>query len=98
MLLRLILLFLISLPVYARSIIVYPGGFYSNTWNQAQMMHLQTQQQLQAQDLYRRQLLMQDQQWRMDQLEDQRILDNIRLNSTNMHQHSDRLKLYSRPR
>ncbi|MBM4207823.1 MAG: hypothetical protein FJ190_07310 [Gammaproteobacteria bacterium] len=96
--LRLILLFLISFPVYSRSIIVYPGNFYSNTWNQAQIMHVQTQQQLQAQDLYRRQLLLQSQQWRMDRLEDQRISDGMRLNSLMMHHHSDRLKQYSRHR
>lgn len=98
MLIRLILLFLISLPAYSRSIVIYPGGFYSNTFNQAQLMHLQTQQQLQAQDLYRRQLLMQDQQWQMERLENQRALDDIRLNSLRMHQYSDRLKLYSRKR
>lgn len=95
--LRLILLLLISPPAYPRTVIIAPGGFYSNTWQQAQIMHLQTQQQLQAQDLYRRQLLMEDQQWRMDRLEDQRAEDNLRLNSLMMHQFSDRLKMYSRP-
>ena len=95
--LRLMLLLLISLPAYSRSITIAPGSFYSNTWQQAQWMHLQTQQQLQAQDLYRRQLLIQDQEWRLDRLEDQRSRDNLRLNSLMMHQYSDRLKSYSRP-
>ncbi len=91
-----LLTFLINAPVYSRSITVYPGSFYSNTWIQAQLMHLQTQQQLQSQDLYRRQLLMQDQQWQINRLADQRMLDELRMNSRLMHQYSDRLRRYSR--
>ena len=87
----------LSLPSHARSIVVYPGNFSSNTWNQAQLMHLQTQQQLQAQDIYRRQLLNQDLQRQMDRLEDQRIEDDLRLNSLMMRQHTDRLRSLSRP-
>ncbi len=95
--LRLLLLLFVSLPTYARTVLVAPGSFYSNTWQQAQYMHLQTQQQLQAQDLYRRQLLLQDQERRIDRLEDLQLQNSLRQNSLMMHEYSDRLRIYSRP-
>ena len=67
------------------------------TWQRAQMMHLQTQQQLQAQDQYRRLLLLQDQQRQIQRLQDQQNQLEFMQRNSIMHQHIDRLKVYSRP-
>jgi hypothetical protein len=95
--LRLFLLF-ISFSVYAAPRVTYPpGGFQDNFWQQVQIQHLQTQNQLQSQDQYRRQLLMQDQQRQIERLEDRQYqIDYMQRNSI-MHQYSDRLKMYSQP-
>jgi ribosomal protein L9 len=95
--LRLLLLFL-SFSAFSAPRVTYPpGGFQDNFWQQVQLQHLQTQQQLQSQDQYRRQLLLQDQQRQIDRLEDrQNQIEHMQQNSI-MHQHSDRLKMYSQP-
>ncbi len=75
----------------------YPIWLHNdNAWNRAQIMHLQTQQQLQSQDQYRRNLLLQDQLWQLQRLQDQQDDLNFMLHNSNMHQHIDRLKRYSR--
>ena len=93
-----LLLFFISLSAYAAPRVNYPpGGFQDNFWQQVQMQSLQTQQQLQSQDQYRRQLLLQDQGRQIQQLQDQQYqIESMQRNSI-MHQHSDRLKMYSNP-
>lgn len=64
---------------------------------QLQLQHLQTQQQLQAQDQYRRQLLQQDQERQIQKLQEQQDrLEGIQ-RSQLIHDHSDRLRMYSRP-
>jgi hypothetical protein len=91
-----LLLFIISLSAFARPPATPPlSGFQGNLWQQAQSMHLQTQQQLQAQDQYRRQLLLQDQQLQIDQLEYQQDQMDRMQRSATMHQYSDHLKQYS---
>ena len=95
--LRLLLLF-ISFSAYAGPRLTYPpGGFQDNFWNQVQLQHLQTQQQLQSQDLYRRQLLMQDQQRQLERLQDQQYQFEYLHRNSIMRNHSDRLRLYSQP-
>ena len=93
-----LLLFMISLPVFsAPRWNQPPGGFQDNVWQRAQIQHLQTQQQLQEQDQYRRLLLLQDQQRQLQQVLDQQgQFEYMQRNST-MHQHSDRLRMYSQP-
>ncbi len=93
-----LILFLLSFSAVAAPRVNYPpGGFQDNFWQQVQIQHLQTQQQLQAQDQYRRQLLLQDQQRQIQQLQDQQNqLEYMQRNSI-MYQHSDRLKMYSQP-
>jgi hypothetical protein len=93
-----LLLFFVSLSVFAAPRVNYPpGGFQDNFWQQVQIQHLQTQQQLQAQDQYRRLLLLQDQQRQIEQLQDQQSqMEYLQRNSI-MHQYSDRLKMYSQP-
>jgi len=92
-----LLWFFLSFSVYAAPRVIYPpGGFQDNFWQQIQSQHLQTQQQLQSQDQYRRQLL-QDQQWQIERLQDRQYkLDYMQRNSI-MHDHSDRLRMYSEP-
>lgn len=93
-----LLLFFISLSVFAAPRVTYPpGGFQDNFWQQVQIQHLQTQQQLQSQDQYRRLLLLQDQQRQIQQLEDQQNQIEYMQRNSIMHQYSDRLKLYSDP-
>jgi hypothetical protein len=74
-----------------------PGGFQDNFWQGVQLQHLQTQQQLQSQDLYRRQLLQQDQQRQLQQAIDQQDQLEYQQRNSTMRQHSDLLKLYSQP-
>lgn len=93
-----LLLILFSLSATAAPRLTYPpGGFQDNFWQQAQYQHLQTQLQLQSQDQYRRQLLLQDQQYQIDRIRHQQDeLEYLQRNSI-MHDHSDRLRMYSRP-
>ena len=93
-----LLLFFISLPVFAAPRLNQPpGGFQDSIWQRAQIQHLQTQQQLQEQDQYRRLLLLQDQQRQLQQVLDQQSqMEYMQRNST-IHQHSDRLRMYSQP-
>jgi ribosomal protein L9 len=95
--LRLLLVF-ISFSAFAAPRVNYPpGGFQDNFWQQVQIQHVLTQQQLQSQDQYRRQLLLQDQQRQIDQLQDQQSqIEYLQRNSI-MRQHSDLLKIYSQP-
>jgi hypothetical protein len=95
--LRLLLLF-VSFSAFAAPRLNFPpGGFQDNFWQQAQIQHLQTQQQLQSQDQYRRLLLLQDQQRQLQQLRDQQYdFEYLQRNSI-MHEHSNRLRMYSRP-
>ncbi len=96
--LKVLVLLVISLSTFAAPRATYPpGGFQDNFWRQVQIQHLLTQQQLQAQDQYRRQLLSQDQQRQIQLLQDnQNQLEYMQHNST-MHGYSDRLKMYSQP-
>lgn len=93
-----LLLFFISFSAVAGPRVTYPpGGFQDNFWQQVQIQQIQNQQQLQSQDQYRRMLLMQDQQRQLQQLQDQQSqLEYMQRNSI-MHQHTDRLRMYSRP-
>ena len=68
-----------------------PTGFQDSFWQQVQIQNLQSQQQLQSQDQYRRQVLFQDQQMRMKQLEDMQ-------RSLMIHQDSNQLMIDSYPR
>jgi hypothetical protein len=91
-------LFFISFSALAAPRVTYPpGGFQDNFWNQVQLQHLQTQQQLQSQDQYRRQLLLQDQHRQIQQLQDQHSEMEYMQRNSNMHQYSERLKMYSQP-
>jgi hypothetical protein len=93
-----LLLFIISLPVFAAPRLNQPpGGFQDNVWQRAQIQLLQTQQQLQEQDQYRRLLLMQDQQRQLQQVLDQQSQFEYMQRNSTMHQHSDRLRMYSLP-
>jgi len=93
-----LLLFFISLSAFAAPRVNYPpGGFQDNFWQQVQIQHLQTQQQLQSQDQYRRQLLLQDQQRQIEQIQDQQSQFEFMQRNSIMHQYSDRLKMYSQP-
>lgn len=96
---RLFILFFVSSVVFAapRPYIPPPGWFNDNFWQQAQIQHLQTQQQLQAQDQFRRSLLLQDQQRQIERLQDQQSQFEYLQRNSIMHEHSDRLKLYSQP-
>jgi hypothetical protein len=96
--LRLILLFFTSFSAVAGARLNFPpGGFYDNFWSQVQIQHLQTQQQLQSQDQYRRFLLLQDQQRQIEQLQDQQNQFEFLQRNSIMHEHSDKLRMYSRP-
>lgn len=89
---------MISLPVFAAPRLNQPpGGFQDNVWQRAQIQHLQTQQQLQEQDQYRRLLLMQDQQRQLQQIQNQQSEIEFTQRNQIMHQHSDRLRMYSLP-
>jgi tmRNA-binding protein len=93
-----LLLFFISFSALSAPRVNYPpGGFQDNFWQQVQIQHLQTQQQLQSQDQYRRQLLLQDQQRQIQQLQDQQSQIEYMQRNSIMHQYSDRLKMYSNP-
>jgi tmRNA-binding protein len=93
-----LLLFLLSFSALAAPRVNYPpGGFQDNFWQQVQIQHLQTQQQLQSQDQYRRQLLLQDQQQQIQRIVDQQGQIEYMQRNLNMHQYSDRLKMYSQP-
>jgi hypothetical protein len=93
-----LLLFLISLTANAAPRFNQPpGGFQDNFWQQLQYQHIQTQQQLQAQDQYRRLLLQQDQQRQLQQLLDRQNQFEFMERNSIMHEHSDRLKMYSQP-
>ena len=93
-----LLLFFLSLSAFAAPRVNYPpGGFQDNFWQQIQIQHLQTQQQLQSQDQYRRLLLLQDQQRQIQQLQDQQNQIEYMQRNSIMYQHSDRLKMYSQP-
>jgi hypothetical protein len=95
----LLILFFMSSIAVARTPIIfyYPPGFYDRMWVTEQMMHLQTQQQLQQQDLYRRQLLMQDQERQLQKIMDQQDQLRYMQDSSTMHEHSNRLKYFSYP-
>ena len=95
--LRLLIFFLISLPAFARTTVMPQSGFQDNMWQQSQIMHIQTQQQLQAQDQYRRQLLQQDQQRQIERLEDQQRQLEYLQQSDIWHQHAQQLRLLSYP-
>ncbi len=60
-------------------------------------MHLQTQQQLQAQDQYRRNLLIEDQQRQLQRLQDQQYDFEFTQRNSIMRQHVDQLRMYSQP-
>jgi hypothetical protein len=93
-----ILLFFVSFSVFAAPrAYIPPGGFQDNFWQQVQIQHLQTQQQLQAQDQYRRSLLLQDQERQLQQLIDQQNQMEFFQRNQMMHQHSDRLRMYIQP-
>jgi hypothetical protein len=93
-----ILLFFISLPALAAPRgLQPPSGFQDNFWQQVQIQNLQTQQQLQSQDQYRRLLLLQDQEREIQRIQDQQNQLEYLQGSSQMHQYSDRLKMYSRP-
>jgi hypothetical protein len=96
---RLFILFFVSSAAFAapRPYIPPPGWFNDSFWQQVQIQHLQTQQQLQAQDQYRRSLLLQDQQRQIERLRDQQSQFEYLQRNSIMHEHSDRLKLYSQP-
>jgi hypothetical protein len=84
-----LLLFFISFSAFAAPRVNYPpGGFQDNFWQQVQ---------IQSQDQYRRQLLLQDQQHQIEQLQDQQNQFEFTQRNSIMHQHSDRLKMYSNP-
>lgn len=95
--LRVLLFFLSFSALAAPRAYIPPGGFQDNFWQQVQIQHLQTQQQLQYQDQYRRMLLMQDQERQLQQLMDRQ--DDMEFFQRNqiMHEHSDRLRLYTQP-
>ncbi len=89
------LLFFISFSVSARTYVIPPPNwFYDRTWQQAQIMHIQTQQQLQAQDFYNRSLLLHDQERQLQRIADEQHQLELRQQNIIMHQHSDRLRLY----
>jgi ribosomal protein L9 len=93
-----LLLFFISLSAFAVPRVNQPPvGFQDNFWQQVQLQHLQTQQQLQYQDQYRRQLLLQDQQQQIQRIMDQQNQFEFMQRNSIMHQYSDRLKMYSSP-
>jgi hypothetical protein len=72
----------------------YPVWLYGDyLWQKEQAMHIQTQQQLLNQDLYRRQLLLQDQQWQIQRQRDEQM-NNLQQNSI-MYEHADRLRMFS---
>ena len=75
-----------------------PTGFQDSFWQQVQIQNLQSQQQLQSQDQYRRQVLFQDQQMRMKQLEDQQNQLEDMQRSLMIHQDSNQLMIDSYPR
>jgi hypothetical protein len=94
--LRIFLLFLLSFSAFAgpRGLPIWLQD--NNNWQQAQIIHIQTQQQLQAQDQYRRQLLIQDDLRQIQRITDrQSDLERLQRNQL-MHNHSDRLLMYSR--
>lgn len=93
-----VLLFCLSFSAFAgpRSAPFFLWQYDDYTWQRAQLMHLQTQQQLQAQDQYRRLLLLQDQQRQIQRLQDQQRDLEFMQRSGIMHQHIDRLKSYGR--
>lgn len=95
--LRLLLLLMTATAFAAPRTYMPQSGFQDNFWQQVQVQHLQTQLQLQSQDQYRRQLLMQDQQRQIQQIQDQQSEINYLQRNSIMHEHSDRLRLYSRP-
>ena len=73
----------------------YPIWLYNDTlWQKEQLIHLQTQQQLQAQDEYRRQLLLQNQQWQLDRLRDEQQKLEYRQRNSIMYDYADRLRKY----
>ncbi len=74
-----------------------PIWLQDNNWQQVQQQHLQTQQQLQAQDQYRRQLLQQDQERQIQRLKEQQDRLEGMQRSLLIHDHSNRLRMYSRP-
>jgi type II secretory pathway pseudopilin PulG len=80
---------------YARGLPIWQQDNYR--WQQLQIQHLQTQQQLQAQDQYRRQLLLQDQERQIQKLRDQQDQLEETQRSITIHGYSDRLKMYSKP-
>jgi hypothetical protein len=93
-----ILLFLLSFSAFAGTRVYVPqNGFQDNFWQQVQIQHLQTQQQLQAQDQYRRFLLLQDQERQIQQIMDQQDQLEYMQRNLIMHEHSDRLRMYTRP-
>ena len=93
-----LLLFFVSFSAFAGPRLNFPpGGFRDNFWQQVQIQHLQTQQQLQSQDQYRRLLLLQDQQRQIERLQDQQYQFEYLQRNAIMHEHSDRLRMYSRP-
>jgi len=93
-----IILFVISFPVLAGPRGTQPPtGFQDNFWQQVQIQNLQNQQQLQNQDQYRRLLLLQDQERQIQRIQDQQDQLEYLQGSSQMHQYSDRLKMYSRP-
>jgi tmRNA-binding protein len=95
--LRLVLFFISFSAIAAPRLNYPPGGFQDNFWQQVQIQQIQNQLQLQSQDQYRRQLLLQDQQHQIEQLQDQQSQFEFTQRNSIMHQHSDRLKMYSNP-
>lgn len=94
-----VLLFLLHFSTFAeareRGLPIWQQDNYR--WQQIQLQHLQTQQQLQAQDQYRRQLLLQDQERQIQKLRDQQQEIEDRQRSLMMREHTDKLRLYSKP-
>ena len=67
----------------------------SMMFNQAQLQHIQTQQQLQQQDLNRRLSIMQGQDQQLQRiLDQQRQMESLQ-HSKNIYDHSQRLRIYS---
>ncbi len=95
--LRILLLFLSFSALAGSRTYIPQSGFQDNFWQQVQMQHLQTQQQLQSQDQYRRFLLLQDQERQIQQMMDQQDQLEYMQRNLIMHEHSESLRMYSHP-
>jgi type II secretory pathway component PulK len=89
------LLIMCHIPTaYSRGLPIWQQDNYR--WQQLQNQHIQTQQQLQAQDQYRRQLLLQDQERQIQKINDQQHQLEQQQRSLTIHGYSDRLRMYGK--